>query len=157
MNRFFPIFIFICIMISHHWLCGIEKCSKLSKWKYGGTTDISDNYFCYQESNISDMNQKVFSNQKTMVCDSLITKLAHDWLVAKMIEWWIRHDFQCNSMEYYFIISTFIAVIIQPSSILSIQWTIPFPEAKFMHFFSINDCTVLSIYWSIEPQMRIII
>ena len=65
---------------------------------------------------------------KSIVCDLLINNRANDWLIAGLIEWRIQLDFHSNSIG--FIHSSFIAVIIQFSSMFSMQWSIPIQWGK---------------------------
>ena len=76
-------------------------------------------------------------------------------MIAGLIEWRIQFDFHSKSIG--FIHSSFISVIIQFSSIFLCCNLFLFNKAKSISYFSINDYIVLSIYWTMDSQMWIII
>ena len=129
MNWFFPIFMFICIwnqLFLIEWYWRIQHSIQMPK--YGRTIDITNNYN-YQES-------------KHIRFDSMIIiKLKNPWFVThwltieQMIDWlmdWLNGESNLISIpsQSVSIHSSFIAVIIQFSSIFSMQWSIPIQYGK---------------------------
>ena len=154
MNWFFTIFIFICIwnqLSLIEWYWRIQHSIQMQKC--GRTIDIT-NYCNYQESNTSDLIH--YQIDKSMVCDSWIINRANDWLISGLTEWWIQLDFQCKSIGFYLsILVSLLLLSRSPPSFLCCDLFL-FNKAKSTSYFSINDCIVLSIYWSMDSQMWII-
>ena len=97
-----------------------------------------------------------YDNQiaRSMVCDWLINNQGMiDWLMD-----WFNNESNpiLNSIRSDSIHSSFNALIIQSLSIFSMQWSFLIRWGKINILFSINDCIVLSFYWTMDSQMWII-
>ena len=95
--------------------------------------------------------------------DSFIIKLINPWFMTRwltneqMIDWMVNPIW--FPIQVYRIMSipvSFLLLSSYPPSFLCSDLFL-FNEAKSKSHFSINDCTVLSIYWTLDSQTWIII
>ena len=156
MNWFFPIFIFICIwnqLSLIEWYWRIQHSIQMPKC--GRTIDITNNYNYQESKHTSDLIH--YQIDKSMVCDSLINNRANDWWIDCWIDWMVNPTW--FPIQVNRILSILVSLLLFTSSPLSFLCSdlFLFNEAKSISYFSINDCIVLSIYWSMDSQMGIMI
>ena len=90
-----------------------------------------------------------------MVCDSLINNRANDWWIDCWIDWMVNPTW--FPIQFNRILSILVSLLLLSSSPPSFLCSdlFLFYKAKSISYFSINDCIVLSIYWSMDSQMWI--
>ena len=122
--------------------------------KCGRTIDITNNYN-YQESNTSYLIH--YQIDKSMVCNSLINNRANDWWIDCWIDWMANPTwFPFQVIRILSILVSLLLLSISPPCFLCSDLLL-FNEAKSISYFNINDCIVLSIYWTMDSQMWMII
>ena len=155
MNWFFPIFIFICIwnqLSLIEWYWKIQHSIQMPKSER--TINITNTTINYQTRPIW-FNDN-YQIEKSMVCDSLINNQANDWLIDCWIDWMVNPTW--FPMQVNRILSILVSLLLLSSSPPSFLCSdlFLFNKAKSISYFSINDCIVLSIYWTMDSQMWII-